>query len=271
MDSLTREPLRLRHQLRLRLAQVTSVEAISPRMRRIALGGEELKGFASAAADDHVKLFFPDRGQDRPVLPSLGPNGPVFSDGAARPVMRDFTPRRFDPNAGELMIEFVLHGHGPASAWAEQARPGQWISVGGPRGSLLIPDDYDAYLLVGDKSALPAIARRLEEMAPGAVVFALIEVGDRREERHLPTAANARIDWLYRDGADAGAATALELALQTLELPSGDIHAWIAAEIDVARRLRRRLIDERGFPRSQIRAAGYWRKGEAGVHARIED
>ena len=130
MDFLTREPLRLRHQLRLRLAQVTSVEAISPRMRRIALGGEELKGFASAAADDHVKLFFPDRGQDRPVLPSLGPNGPVFSDGAARPVMRDFTPRRFDPNAGELMIEFVLHGHGPASAWAEQARPGNGSASG---------------------------------------------------------------------------------------------------------------------------------------------
>jgi NADPH-dependent ferric siderophore reductase len=191
MDSLTRESLRVRHPLRLRLAQVTAVEAISPRMRRITLGGEELKGFASAAADDHVKLFFPQRGQDRPALPSLGPNGPVFPEGAARPVMRDFTPRRFDANAGELTIEFVLHGHGPASAWADEARPGQWIGVGGPRGSLLIPDDYDAYLLVGDESALPAIARRLEEMAPGAVVFALIEVGDRREERYLPTAANA--------------------------------------------------------------------------------
>jgi NADPH-dependent ferric siderophore reductase len=271
MDSLTRESLRVRHPLRLRLAQVTAVEAISPRMRRITLGGEELKGFASAAADDHVKLFLPDRGQDRPVLPSLGPNGPVFSDGAARPVMRDFTPRRFDPNAGELTIEFVLHGHGPASAWAEQARPGQWIGVGGPRGSLIIPDGYDAYLLIGDESALPAIARRLEEMAPGAVAFALIEVSDRREERHLPTAANARIDWLCRNGADVGEPAALVNGLQALELPSGDVHAWIAAEIDVARRLRRFLIDERGLPRSQIRAAGYWRKGEAGAHARIED
>jgi NADPH-dependent ferric siderophore reductase len=271
MNSLTREPLRVRHPLRLRLAQVIRAEAISPRMRRITLGGEELKGFASAAADDHVKLFFPERGQDRPALPSLGPNGPVFAPDAARPVMRDFTPRRFDPNAGELVIEFVLHGHGPASAWADEARPGQWIGVGGPRGSLMIPDDYDAYLMVGDESALPAIARRLEEMAPGAVAFALIEVSDRREERHLPTAANARIDWLCRNGADAVGASALELALRALELPSGDIHAWIAAEIEVARRLRQHLLDERGFPRSQIRAAGYWRKGEAGAHARIED
>jgi NADPH-dependent ferric siderophore reductase len=63
----------------------------------------------------------------------------------------------------------------------------------------------------------------------------------------------------------------LELGLQALELPGGDLHAWIAGEIDVARRLRRHLIDERGFPRSQIKAAGYWRKGEAGAHARIED
>jgi NADPH-dependent ferric siderophore reductase len=271
MNALTREPLRVRHPLRLRLAQVVAVEAISPRMRRITLGGEELKGFASAAADDHVKLFFSERGQDRPVLPTLGPNGPVFPENAARPAMRDFTPRRFDASAGELVIEFVLHGHGPASAWADEARPGQWIGVGGPRGSLLIPDDYDAYLLIGDETALPAIARRLEEMAPGAVVFVLIEVSDRREERHLPTAGNARIDWLCRNGGDAAAPTALELALQALELPSGDIHAWIAAEIDVARRLRRHLIEERGLPRSQIKAAGYWRKGEAGAHARIED
>lgn len=271
MNAIPREPVRVRHPLRLRLAQVTAVEAISPRMRRITLGGEELKGFVSASADDHVKLFFPERGQDRPLLPSMGPEGAVFAPGAARPVMRDFTPRRFDANAGELVIEFVLHGHGAASAWAEQARPGQWIGVGGPRGSLIIPDDYDAYLLIGDESALPAIARRLEEMAPGAVVFALVEVGDRREERHLPTAANARIDWLCRNGADDGAASALERGLHALELPSGDIHAWIAAEIDVARRLRRHLIDERGLARAQIKAAGYWRKGEAGAHARIED
>ena len=123
MDSLTREPLRVRHPLRLRLAQVIGAEAISPRMRRIALGGEELKGFASAAADDHVKLFFPERGRDRPALPSLGPNGPVFPDGAARPVMRDFTPRRFDANAGDLTIESCCTDtgaprHGPN-------RPGQ--------------------------------------------------------------------------------------------------------------------------------------------------
>ena len=87
----------------------------------------------------------------------------------------------------------------------------------------MIPDGYDAYLLVGDDSALPAIARRLEEMAPGALVLALIEVSDRREERHLPTTANAGITWLYRNGADAGAPTALELGLQALELPSGDV------------------------------------------------
>jgi NADPH-dependent ferric siderophore reductase len=240
-------------------------------MCRITFGGSELEGFVSAAADDHVKLFFPASGQKQPVLPTLGRNGLVFPDDAARPIARDYTPRRFDPKNHELVIEFVLHGDGPASDWAAHAKPGQWIGIGGPRGSLIIPDDYDAYLLAGDETALPAIARRLEEMPVGAAVFAVIEVADRREERHLPTAANAHITWLYRDCVSAGTPSLLETALKSLSLLHGDTHAWIACEIDVARRLRNYLIEDRGFPRSHIKAAGYWRNGESGAHARIEE
>ena len=276
MNSITRTPLRVRHQTRLRLVQVIRVEQISPRMRRITFADDALEDFASAAADDHVKLLFlPDREQnlpvlDRPALPTSGPDGFVFPQGV-QAITRDYTPRRFDLKTCELVIEFVLHGDGPASEWAAQARPGEWIGIVGPRGSLLIPDDYDAYLLVGDETALPAIARRLEEMPPGVCVMAVIEVADRHEERHLPTAANARITWLHRDSMPAGTAVLLEECLKSLTFPKGDIHAWIAGEIEVARRLRHYLIDERGLSRSQIKAAGYWRRGEPGAHAKIED
>jgi len=271
MNSIIRTPVRIRHEMRLRLAQVVRVDAISLRKRRIVFRGAELEGFVSAAADDHVKLFFPAKGQDRPILPTLGPNGPSFPDDGPRPIARDYTPRLFDPNERELVIEFVLHGDGPASEWAAQAKPGQWLGIGGPRGSLIIADDYDAYLLLGDETALPAIARRLEEMPPRVPVFVVIEVEDRGEERYLPTAADARITWLHRDHAAAGASPLLETALKTLPFPQGDIHAWVACEIEVARRLRSYLIDERGLSRSQIKAAGYWRRGEAGAHTRIED
>ncbi len=252
-----------------RLVQVVRAEQVSPRMRRIVLGGEALDGFVTAAPDDHVKLFVPVPGQDRPSLPALKAGGFVDTDDAARWAVRDYTPRRFDPDTRELTIEFVLHGTGPASEWAAQAEPGQRIGVAGPKRSRPPPDDGDGLLLVGDETALPAIGRQLEEMTPGVSAFVLVEVADAREERYLPTAANARIAWLHRDGAAAGTSSLLEEALQTLPLPSGNVHAWLAGEIETMRRLRRCLV-ERDIPRERIRAAGYWRVGEPGAHARID-
>ncbi len=241
MNHLYRQPIRVRHQAKRRRLQVARVAQISPRMRQVVLAGDDLASFESAAADDHVKLILPD--------------------GA----MRDYTPRRFDPVARELTLEFLIHDHGPASAWAAQAAPGQWIEVGGPRGSTLIPDDYAAYLLVGDETALPAIARRLEELRPGQRAHVLIEVADAAEERPLATAADASIAWVHRGGGG------LDAALDAILPAERDVHAWIACEIETARRLRARLVEVHGFDRAQIKAAGYWRVGDADGGGRIED
>jgi NADPH-dependent ferric siderophore reductase len=270
MDMITRTPQRVEHQNGRRMAQVVFVDPITPRMRRITLGGPDLAGFSSAAADDHVKLFFPAPGELKPQLPMPGPGGMRPSRGGSGANMRDYTPRRFDPARLELVIEFVVHGDGPASNWAAHAKPGDWIGIGGPRGSMLIPD-YDGYLLIGDETALPAISRRLEEMPPGKAVCALIEVADQHEKRHLTNPSNAEVIWLFRDGAPLGTAALFDKAVRSMRLPLGDVHAWIAGEIDVARQLRQYLIDERGFTRAQIKAAGYWRHGQANAHGRIDD
>ena len=271
MTHVTRAPVRVRYETKLRLAQVTEVEQLSPRMRRITLAGEQLDGFTSAGAGDHVKLFFPAPGQAQPIMPTLQDGAPTYPEGAIRPVMRDYTPRRFNPQTRELAFEFVIHGEGPAAAWAAQAAPGQWLGIGGPRGSFLTPDDYDTYLLAGDETALPAIARHLEELRAGIPAVVLVEVADAAEERHLPTAANASITWLHRNGAPAGTTTLLDQALRDLQLPEGDTYAWIAAEVDTARRLRRYLVEEEGFLRDQVRAAGYWRLGSVGEHTVLAD
>jgi NADPH-dependent ferric siderophore reductase len=270
MDALTRAPRRIRHENGLRLAKVVFVEPVSPRMRRITFHAPELGGFTSAAADDHVKLFFPASGQTEPVLPVLGPDGPRFPDHLPRPVARDYTPRRFDSKSCELTIEFVLHDDGPASNWAAHAKPGDALGIGGPRGSTIIPEDYETYLLVGDETALPAIARRLEEMPPGTPVIAIIEVTDRHEERQLATAAHAQITWLHRNGKAAGTSGLLEAAIRGSQLPSRDIHAWVACEIEVARWIRTYLMEEEGVPRSQIKAAGYWKLGQPGAHDKLD-
>ncbi len=270
MNHTPRAPVRVRFETKLRLVQVARAELLTPRMRRITLAGEQLDGFTSAGAGDHVKLFFPAPGQIQPILPTLQDGKPTYPEGTIRPAMRDYTPRRYDPQTRELTIDFVLHGDGPATAWAAQAEPGQWLGIGGPRGSLLTPDDYDTYLLAGDETALPAISRHLEELRPGVRALVLLEVADAAEERHLPTAANATIIWLHRNNQAPGTTTLLEDALRALQLPEGDTYAWIGAELETARRLRRHLAEEEGFAREQIRAAGYWRLGLVGEYVVVD-
>ncbi|CAI9122039.1 siderophore-interacting protein [Brytella acorum] len=264
-------PTRVRHPLRQRMLQVARVEAVSPRMRRVIFTGDDLRDFVTSAPDDHVKLVFPLLGDDRPVRRETAPEGSPGSDPSVPHVMRQYTPRAFDPRARELAIEFVLHGHGPATRWAAQACPGQWLGMGGPKGSLLVPDIYQAWLLIGDETALPAIARRLEEMPAGRRVTALIEVADAQEKRPLATKADATIQWLPRKGIAAGRSELLQEALWHTSFPARSTYIWIGAEIETARTLRDILIRERGVSREQVRAAGYWRHGVADGGSRVED
>ena len=121
---------------------IEQVEKIAAQMIRVTLTGD-LEGFKSLGFDDHIKLFFPD--------------GTTNAEGAPNMLGRDFTPRRYDPINNMLVIHFAIHDAGPATRWAEQAQPGQMLSIGGPRGSFIIPTTYDWHLLIADETGLPAI------------------------------------------------------------------------------------------------------------------
>ena len=172
---------RVRHEPRRRLLTVRKVERLTPNMARVTLAGD-LTGFTSSAYDDHVKVFFPLPGQSAPTIPGQGPNGPVHAEGVERSPSRDYTPRRYDAARNELVIDFALHDAGPATDWATRAAPGQQLGVGGPRGSFVVPDDFDWYLFIGDETALPAIGRRLEELRAGTQAIVVAAVTGPEEE-----------------------------------------------------------------------------------------
>lgn len=260
---------RVRHELRRRTLTVQRAERITPHCIRVTLAGDELAGFHSPGFDDHVKLFLPDAATGAIQWPRLLPDG-TPDPAAPRPPMRDYTPRQHDAQAGTLAIDFALHDAGPATAWALQAAPGQRLGVAGPRGSLLVPLAFDGYLLAGDETALPAIARRLAELPQGTPALALIEVDGPADEQPLPTAAAARIHWVHRASTAPGEAAPLLAALRALDLPPGDVHAWVACESAVAKALRAHLVDERGVNPKWIKASGYWRRGSAATHDTIE-
>ncbi|CAI8963475.1 MULTISPECIES: siderophore-interacting protein [Pseudomonas] len=248
---------RVMHEIKRRRLEVLRVVDLTPRMRRITLGGPELAGFVSLGTDDHVKLLFPQNAEQAAALETLvlgagKDNGPL-------PEMRDYTPRRYDLDALELDIDFVLHGDGPASTWAAQAQPGQFLHIGGPRGSMIVPDMFDSYLLIGDETALPAIARRLEGLAANRRALVIVEVENGKEQQVLESAAEVNVIWVLREGGKDH----LLSTVRQIQVPTGSLYTWVATESKVSRQIRRVLLDEHGLDEQFVKAVGYWKLGDS--------
>lgn len=262
---------RVRHPLKSRLVQVKRVEQVQPGFVRVTFGGDELEGFMSASFDDHMKMFFPADPDAKPVKPEISEKGTVFPEGIERPVARDYTPLHFDAEKLELEVDFVLHEAGPATRWAAQAKPGQYLLIGGPRGSFVIPDAFDWHILLGDETALPAIRRRLRELPAGKRVMVIIETQHSSAHVTLETQADAHVQWVRPAVDTADGVSALERAVRRLLMPEGDGFIWAAGEYNVVRRIRQYLVDEKHVNKQRIRAASYWRHGEQGAHKNFED
>src|SRR5512133_2309933 len=87
----------------------------------------------------------------------------------APPARRRYTVRAWDPARHRLTIDFVVHGDsGVAGPWAAGARPGDVLVFTGPSGGYRPDPAADWHLLVGDESALPAIAASLEVLPVAA-------------------------------------------------------------------------------------------------------
>jgi len=240
-------------------------------MRRITLTGPDLEGFVSPSFDDHVKIFLPTSPGAKPAMPTISANGLAFPEDAPRPVSRDYTPRRYDPASQELDIDFVLNHQGPATDWAAAAKPGDYLGIGGPRGSFLIPKEYDWHLLIGDETALPAIGRRLAELPEGKHTIVVLKTRTPEGRMHFETRCRLTIQWVVdkassrQDGIDP-----LEQAVRDVKLPQGDGFVWAAGEYTDIQRIRVYLVDEHGLDKSRIRAASYWRKAAAATHVNFD-
>lgn len=245
----------------LRELEVLRTEEVGPSLVRLTLGGPDLAGFHSHCDEEHVRLVFP--GEDG-VLRLPVRDGDMLNWPRPRPVSREYTVRRHDPDAGELDLDFVVHQGGLAADWVRTVTPGERIPVAGPPGGLAIPHGYDRYLLAGDLTALPAIARILERLPDGARGWAFVEVDDASEELPLTAPDGVEVRWVHRDGVPAGVSDALERAVTAVRPPAdAQVFAWVAGETTAIKPLRRWLRDELGLAAADRDVTGYWKRGVA--------
>jgi NADPH-dependent ferric siderophore reductase len=243
-----------------RVAEVVRTTRLTPHLVRVVLGGEGLAGLPVGDFTDHyVKLLF---------RPAGAPYDVPFDVEQVRaelppetwPVTRTYTVRAWDAEAGELTVDFVHHGdEGLAGPWAAAARPGDLIQLFGPGGAYTPSPEADWHLLVGDDSALPAIAATVGRLPAGRPAKVFVEVPGPEDEQDLGVTEDVELVWVHREHRAPG--TALLAAVLAADLPGGTVHAFVHGEAGFVRDIRRHLRADRTLTPEFTSISGYWRQG----------
>jgi NADPH-dependent ferric siderophore reductase len=245
-------------------ARVRSTTWLTPSLVRVVLGDGDLDAFVLPGGDQpdtdaYVNIAIPPEGA--PYDAVFDP-AQVKADHPAevQPARRRYTVRSWDEAARELTLDFVVHGDdGVAGPWARRARPGDVLVFQGP-GSGYRPDPAaNWHLMVGDESALPAIAASLEAVPGDAPVVVRLVCDGPDHELPLSTPGTLDLHWLHRTG-EPGDADLLAASVRGLVFPDGRVHAFVHGEADEVRAIRRHLLGERGLSRSDMSCSPYWRR-----------
>lgn len=285
---------------------VCSVERPSPSFARFELGAAELADFGvdGPLYDQRIKLILPGA----EGLPDLRPEH-WWKDFSALPAerrgaVRTYTIAEVRGSGGDtrIVIDVVLHpgAHGPGSTWAAGATVGDELMIVVPRRGVVSggiefdPGGARRLLLLGDETALPAIAQILRDSPADASGTVFVEVPLAADIAELTAPLGFEITWLPRGdrpvgeplveavGAHLGFARSApapeaDVDPDVWETPTysssgeavgearttDDRYAWIAGEARMVTTLRRHLVGELGMQRAHVAFMGYWREGVA--------
>ena len=215
------------------VADVLRREQLSPHLVRLTLDGPGLAGFTSTGiADEWVGLVVPGQFQSR-----------------------YYTVRSWD--GSELVVDVVVHDVGLVTEWAGGECVGDQVTITEPKGSFAMPEGPDGcswLLLVGDLTAMPAMARIAETHAGGVPTRIWAEVPDLEElSGYLPGGAD--VTWLSSDHETSRLAAVVE----GIDWPEGGGYFWMAGESAQMRAIRKFLMRERRLPSAAYDVMGYWR------------
>ena len=213
---------------------VLSREQLTEHLVRVVLGGDGLSGFTSTGVpDEWVGLVVPGQFQSR-----------------------YYTVRSW--RDGLLTLDVMVHDVGLVTEWVARDCVGDEVVVTEPKGAFALPEDASWLMLVGDLTALPAIARISEwhlEQPGDRSITVHAEVPDDLAS-YLPAEVAASTRWLEPPAAGQ---SGLADVVRDLEWPEGPGYFWMGGESAQMRAIRTHLMRERGLPGASYHVMGYWR------------
>jgi NADPH-dependent ferric siderophore reductase len=240
--------------------RVATTEHLTPGLVRVVLEGGDLADLEMPdATDAYVNAAF---------RPAGAPYDEVFDPQTVRdtypdaepPARRRYTVRAWDPDAHRLTIDFVVHGDsGVAGPWAARAQAGDVLVFTGPSGGYRPDPSADWHLMLGDESALPAIAASLEALPAGAHAVVRVVCDGPAHEVDLSSPADVDLAWLHRHG-DERDESLLLAAAEAVDFGRGTPFGFVHGEADEIRGVRRHLLQDRGLTRQHLSCSPYWRR-----------
>lgn len=249
--------------IKIREVSVLTRTRPTPGMIRLTLGGPGMDGFESHEADEHVKLVLPD--EDTGLVRAPTQDGDHLDWPSPFPPTRDYTVRVYRPEAAEFDVDFVVHEGGRAAEWAQTCEIGSTIWVAGPRPGYVVPADFTYQVVVGDETALPAVARWLEEVPAGIRGAAAIEIAGPQERQDLHVPEGWTLTWLDRQGAPPGSTRLMGDFVESLTLPEDEhVFLWASGEAGCLKPIRA-WAKQHDLGKGQTIIAGYWKRGKTGA------
>lgn len=216
---------------------VVGTEYLAPHFVRVRMQSGTLLRELEVGPTAWIRLWFPD------------------PEGSDKEFQRGYTLSEADPETGTFACDFVLHEPaGPASAWAAGVTPGTRIAAM-VMGSVTFeaPQELPAgYLVLGDSASIPAINGILGAI-PDEVPVELYLEEHSEHDHHIELASHprCRTTWVKRSDA-----ASLAAALEARDWSEWKV--WAASETASLKQVRMRLVEEFGFPKSEIHARAYW-------------